>query len=88
MKMDKDDWSFWGFIVFFCAIIGFFVFVMIMATKEGIDETRLNNKIIGKRIVIGRDTLIITNHYEWGDNFMLSNGVKVDGHYCRKNYLK
>jgi hypothetical protein len=47
-------------------------------TKADIAEVKLYESQMGKKIIIGKDTLMVTNYNYNNDDFVLSNGTTVN----------
>lgn len=66
----------------------FCLFATIMVMKSCNETMRENRKIIGKKIVVGRDTLIIIGYSYWDNKYSLNNGVELGEKWVLNNFLK
>lgn len=76
------------------AAVGFVVVVaMLLWAIDGIyktiDETSEEYKeLVGEKIIIDKDTLLVTDYSVWLRKFYLSNGSEVSKEYAKKKVIK
>lgn len=78
------------FVIMIIASIALLIYTAILtgdAVSKESDKYDARKELIGKRVVIDRDTLTITDYNYLKGNYTLSNGVKIDAKFVSKNHL-
>lgn len=67
----------------------FFFFRGLKKSSEKSDlETKHHKEMIGKKVVLEKDTLTIIDFSKWNETYTLSNGVKIDFEVANNNLIK
>lgn len=67
--------------LFFIGYISYLIKEIVTAETNEDKIRKYKKTYIGKKTVIAKDTLIITDIDFWNNDFILSNGTKVDINY-------
>ena len=62
------------------ALMGLVIMGLISLTADEHEK----EKLIGSKIIINNDTLIITDYNSWKENYNLSNGSVIDEDYAKE----
>jgi hypothetical protein len=64
-------------------------FLIVSCNFENMEkQAKEYNDLLGEKIVLNKDTLVVVGFDDWGNTYRLSNGVKIDIRVAQKLKIK